>query len=340
MDLSRVNSDVLISIINSVPPGDLANFVCTCRRVHEHASFRLIQHKDLLQRYGTIDLDGDLGEVMTPILDLLQSIQLNPLAVQYVFNIRFLPDDIESQTDVAGLLEKIEASKIEDLLDQCLWLRSEDRAEWMTAIRSANRGAAFAVLLNFLPNLRRLHLRALELYRSRLSRMLTGQDIIPGTPLNNVRMLHVEHREEEEDGTRLEDIGDLVYLSRLRVLSGFMIKAYDEYENFQALIPKRTNRTSRLRTLRLLQSAISPEQLFEFLRPMEHLERLLYEHGGMRVGGPEEKDIDEYAEEFEAVAQGWLEERTLGLEVEGTNTIVLSKEAFGRWKRWRSRPQR
>lgn len=199
----------------------------------------------------------------------------------------------------------------------------------MAAISAGDRGAIFVVLLHFLPKLQNLYLMGfLGEYCVWLGQLLMSQSIRPNGPLSMVKMLHIEHW-DTENGVRLEEIGDLIHLPALRLLSGFMIETYDFHHDGYPVQPRERNaKISQIKSVRFLQSAINPLRLFEFIRPMEHLSKLEYEHGGATVGGPDEQEIDEYADEFEAVARGWLEDRKLGLEIRGTDTLILSKVAF------------
>lgn len=325
MNINNAPSVVLFTIIDKISQKDLINFACASRRFYQHAHIRLTRC-----RYATVDLDGNLGEIMTAMLGLLCTIRSDPNIGQYVSAIKFLPDYIKPQTDIPDLSAKMQSCHFENLLTQCSWLDPTEREEWMAAVHAADRGAVFVILVNFLPKLEKLYLMgSLDTYNPWLRRLLDKQQKLAGGPLARVKMLHVEH-DDTKDGVRLEEIGDLIHLPSLRLLSGFMIEAYDFHHDGYPVRPRAPDATavSQIRSIRFLQSAINPLRLFEFVRPMEHLSGLRYEHGGATVGGPPDLDIDEYADEFESAAQEWLEERGLGVEIEGTDTMILSKAAF------------
>ena len=91
----------------------------------------------------------------------------------------------------------------------------------------------------------------------------------------------------------------------LRSFNGYAIEVYEINKDEDGYVPiaKDTQRTSFVETVELTWSAISPERLFEFIRPMAHLKELSYEHGGASVGGPPGKDIEEYGDELEEAAR-------------------------------------
>lgn len=62
--------------------------------------------------------------------------------------------------------------------------------------------------------------------------------------------------------------------------------------------------------------------------PMTRLSFASYEHGDTIVGGPVEQDIMEYAQDFEDIAQEWLQKSELGITTTGDDTMSIDKAAY------------
>lgn len=324
-------ANVLLLIVEAIFPSDLPNFVSSCRRVYEHAGARLQKHRKNIQQYQILSFDKNLRDVACPLLDLLKTCQHDPFIGQYVTNITFMPGRGSTRQETEIFHEGIRNCNIDSLLTQCSWLPTARRQEWKTAFQEADACTIFIVLLNFLQNLRQLRLLGhLDVYRPQLAQLLSGTSRYPapGTgPLSKVQTLHVEHW-HTEGGVPLAGIGDLVFLPSLRKFTGHMIEDYPIEDSSTEPLYQGNSQFSGIEVVDLSYSAISPRRLFDFLVPMTRLSLASYEHGDTIVGGPVELDITEYAQDFEDIAQEWLQKSELGVTTIGDDTISIDKTAF------------
>lgn len=326
MAFKNLPNEILLRIISVVAVDDLVNFVTVNRLIYTLAHARLEHHRANMRKYSSISLDAQRQQ--SPILLLLEILQDRTVA-PYVKQITFLPfePDYEVYLD-----DSVLNTNFGDLFKSSPWLPEERRLAMETAIREGNQGAAFALLLGLLPNLKSLSwMSFLYEYQDWLKELLLEASRVEDDsrssvrPLSKLSSLYVEHW-DTEGGEPVENILQFIYLPSLRILSGAKLSGYEfNGEGNHSPLPMEkfdSSKKSFVTSVRLDHSAISAAALAQLIEPMQNLNFLQYEHAGPIVDGPADLDFEEYADDFINLANSSLEARELEVELEESRDVL------------------
>lgn len=311
MSLTNLPAEILVSIIEAVLPADLARFACTCRRIHNLAARRLEIHRSLLKKPIIYGYDCSARDTMTSIIQSLCKLQRDPMPGHYVTVVHFKP----AWRAVDDLPTKLDSCDLNLLLARCDWLESSGRHDWKAAIVAGDACAAFVLLLNSFPNLRRLLIESdfeNDLFRSRLSELCRDTSKSSPSqrrPLAGLGLLLVGCPTYGR-WIRLAHIEDLIFAPALKRFAGYKVLAHDIDNVSLVAEVGEPKRFSDLQEVEFNQSSITPARLLGFLTPMRRLRKLMYQD----VKWLEIEDVEPYVREFESLACEWLNEHELSVE--------------------------
>lgn len=265
--------DLLVrKILHFVRPEDLENFAQLSRHVFWLAAPFLVQHRALIRRYNTLRNNTRPGSIK----NLLRTILTYPRIASYVKKIE-LGRLVESTPglDQANAYTKREleifttAAVDSECLNRSWGKENSDKRElWSNHIQDGNEAILLAILLPLLPNLATL------LVEANSTKLLWYDSVIEqaasATNPTLCKLTHVWLNPRGGDGYHVDEIQRFCALPSVRVLTAPKAFGVDYLHQF---IP---HENSNVTALRLSQSSIDSESLYEFLRGFPKLQSFTY----------------------------------------------------------------
>lgn len=355
MKILNMPAEILLMILDHVCPDDLVNLVLSCRRVYKYASKHLSAHKEYIYRYSNVVINEFVQPWKPKIYPikhacvLLYDIQQDHNVKYYVRIIDCNPKHLSmlyNREDDDENVKKLQSLDLDFMLSS--WVKDADKLkqlkeailrEWPPepGVNGWNGveegGAAFVLLLSMLPNLKRIDLRSsLFKFSGYLHELLAATKLwIDDKPLQKVEYIGVEHW-DTEGSAELVAIGDLIYLPNLKELTILSREHGNWNDDVEPVLTEySTHRSSTISKVILVNSVITPTNLFHFIRPMNNLRFLEYEYYGILQNRGillEDLGVEKYRKSFVRLAHDWLEEHDLVTEAMFVEDEVSREKCF------------
>ena len=276
-DFASLPNELVREILKLVQPEDFENFAQVSRNVFLLASPFLTEHRALIRKYHTLrnKTDGD------SIATVLRTFIINPRIGSYVRNVQ-LGQLMQSKTthDPVDVYtkEELEILTIAALDSKYLVKPSEEevldeRKYWSAIIQDGNEDILLAILLPLLPNLADLSVQAdseeLAWYDSAVARAASDAD--PALrKLSRIRL------------NNLLDCGfDLIEIQKFCALPSVTVLTAPMAYGLGCLHKLSPDQNSNVTHLKLWDSCIDSQALYEFLRGFGKLESFTYSYNDL-----------------------------------------------------------
>ena len=275
-NFASLPSELIYEIFRLVPPEDFENFAQMSRNVQALALPFLTEHRSLIRKYHTLRNNTGSDSIAALLSTMLGNPRLGSYAREADFDHLTNPK-LRTASMPVYTKEELDVFPTAALNSECLKKPSEEdvldeKEFWLQKIEDGNEGILLAILLHLLPNLVKLSVgkpafAPIEWYDSAI------QNATFASKPTLSKLSQIRLKTSEIHRYPLKEIQRFCALPSVRTLVAPMASGDRTY--LSELMP---DTPSNVTHLKLWESCIDSQALYEFLRAFRKLQTFTYSH--------------------------------------------------------------